>query len=247
MNLSNQDVQLGQNMYESSASQKHPLGTRGYTQDGRAYRYCQAGAADLIAGTIIQSPAVPAGQNTRAVNTTSPIAIGATSVNLTCGSTVAAGFYNEGYLVIASGTGQGYIYQINNHAAVSTGATGVFTLYAEDALVVAITISSTVSLVPNKYRGVIIMPATTATGILVGVATYIITTTQYGWIQTWGPAAVYGADTNAIGSWVTSPATACGQGSSATAASLLTGQVIGHLMRVNVAQEFVVVDLTISP
>lgn len=247
MNLSNQDVQLAQGMFVSSATQQHPLGTRGCDAFGRVWRYVKAGAADLIAGTVIQSPAPPAGQLTRTVQTTGQMSIGSAIISITCASSVAAGFYNDGYLVIASGTGQGFTYTVNNHPAVSTGAVGLFTLYDEDRLVVAITTSSTVSLFPNKYSGVVIMPAATATGVVVGVASYVITLAQFGWIQTWGVCAVLGADVNAIGSYGMSPATACGQVSSATAASLLTGTLIGNFLQTNVAQQMVMMDLKISP
>ncbi len=54
MNLSNQDVQLAQGMFVSSATQVHALGTRGFTPDGRVYRYVLAGAVDLIAGRCVQ-------------------------------------------------------------------------------------------------------------------------------------------------------------------------------------------------
>lgn len=252
MNLSNQDVQLGQAMFESflpatGQPGKHPLGTRGCCADGRVYRYVKAGAVDLIAGTVVQSAAPPAGQLTKAINTTSAVAVGATALTVTCASSVAAGFYNDGYLVVASGAGQGYIYTIINHPAVSTGASGIFTLYDEDKLVVAVTITSTVTLMPNKYSGVIVLPATTATGVIVGVATYVIAAGAYGWVQTWGPCAVQGADTTAIGALVYGPATASGQASGYTATTLLTGQTIGRLMQANVAAQWVAVDLTISP
>lgn len=247
MNLSNQDVQLAQQFFVSSATQQHPLGTRGCDTFGRVFRYVKAGAADLIAGTVIQSPAPPAGQLTTTVNTTGLMSVGNVFISITCASSVAAGFYNDGYLVIASGTGQGFTYTVNQHPAVSTGAVGLFRLYDEDALVVAITNSSTVSLFPNKYNGVVVMPATTATGVVVGVASYVITLAQFGWIQTWGPCGVLGSTTNAIGSWGISPATSCGQVSAATAANLLVGQVIGHLMQANVAAQVVMVDLKISP
>ena len=246
MNLSNRGVALAQGMFVSSSTAQHVLGTRGYTKDGRAFRYVLAGGTSLVAGTAIQSPVIPTGQNTRAVNTTTSTAVGSLQVTLTCGSSVAAGFYNAGYLTIASGAGAGYDYTIQSHPAVSTGATGIFTLYGEDALQVAITTTSTVTLTPNKYSGVVIFP-TTGTGVLVGVATYVITNAQYGWVQTWGPCAVKGADTTAIGAWVYVPATTAGEVSGFTAATLLTGQAVGRLMRVSVAQEFVVVDLTISP
>ena len=249
MNLSNQDVQLAQAMFESSSTAKHPLGTRGADSYGRIYRYVKAGAVDLIAGNVIQSPAVVAGHLTLAINTTSGgTSIGSLNFSVTCASTVAANFYADGYAVIATGAGQGVgPYVISSHAAVSTGATGLFNLYAEDAFVVAITTTSKISLIQNKYSGVIQLPASTATGVIVGVATYVITAAQFGWIQTWGPCSVKGADTTAVGAWVYGPATACGEASGFTAATLLTGQVIGHLLQANVAQQYVAVDLTISP
>lgn len=252
MNLSNQDVQLAQGMFTATAAAAtpvHPLGTRGSDTFGRVYRYVRAGAVDLIAGNVIQSPAVVAGALTLAVNTTSNgTNIGSLSFAVTCASSIAANFYADGFAVIATGAGQGVgPYVINNHAAVSTGATGVFNLYTEDALVVAITTTSKISLLQNKYNSVVQMPASTATGVIVGVATYVIPATACGWIQTWGTCSVLGADTTAVGAWVYGPATACGQASGFTAATLLTGQVIGHLLQANVAGQYVAVDLTVSP
>ena len=68
MNLSNHDVMLGQNMFESSSTQKHPLGTRGVDAMGNVYRYVLAGAVDLIPGRVQQSPAPIAGSQAAAVN-----------------------------------------------------------------------------------------------------------------------------------------------------------------------------------
>jgi len=260
MNLSNQDVRLAQGMFVSSATQVHPLGTRGSTADGRVYRYVKAGGADLVAGNVIQSPAIPAGQLTKAINATSAVGLGATLITVTCASSVAAGFYNEGYLIVASGAGQGFLYTINNHPAVSTGASGIFRLYDEDALQVAVTITSTVSLIPNKYGGVIRTPVTTATGVIVGVATYVITSLQFGWIQTWGPCAVLGGDTNALGSPVDGVSSTAGRirafvvssvvpvaTTSQTVTGTATGQLIGYLLQTNVDGQWIAVDLTISP
>jgi hypothetical protein len=140
---------------------------------------------------------------------------------------------------------------IDKHAAVSTGATGEFFFYADDALVVAISTGTTkVSLFQNKYANVIVVPATTATGTLVGVATYIITAAQFGWIQTWGPCGCVGDDTTALGGLVWAPAGTTGRaiGADATgAATLLIKQIIGHLMQANVSAQVVLVDLRISP
>lgn len=253
-NLSNTDVKLGQNMFESSSTQKHPLGTRGVMSDGRVFRYVLAGAVDLIAGTVLQSPAVVAGHQTLAVNTTSQVAIGGSGVALTCASSVAANFYSEGYAVIASGAGQGFIYQLDAHAAVSTGATGQFPFYLPsdaNTYVTAITTTSTVTLSANKYRGVVIAPITTATGLIVGVAQYVITAAQFGWIQTWGLAAVLSNDASAMGQWLNGIAATCGRSafmsSPAVTACAIVGQFIGHAYQTGVQGQFTVADLRISP
>jgi hypothetical protein len=138
-------------------------------------------------------------------------------------------------------------YQIKTHPAVSTGATGAFTLYDDDALAVAITTTSTVCLCPSKYNGVIQMPVTTATGTVVGVAPYVIKATQYGWIQTWGPSAVKGSDTGALGAPAGAISTSAGRASTFTAATLLTMQAIGVWMQADAAGQWVMVDLRIAP
>src|SRR5712691_9008089 len=251
--LCSQDVALGGTNFISSAAEQFELGTRGYTRDGRVFRYVLNGAVALVAGEVIQSPATVAGHLTRAVNTTSQTSFGATLISLTCGSTVATGFYNEGYLIVASGAGQGLQYQIKSHPAVSTGATAAFTLYDDDAVAVAITATSTVSLIPNKYRGVIQAPVTTATGVVVGVACYPIAITQYGWIQTWGVCPVRGGDTNAIATWADGVSSTAGRirgfaiVSSTGASTLYTGQAIGFMLQTNVDGQFVAFDLRIAP
>jgi hypothetical protein len=247
MNLSNRDVQLAQAMFESSATQKHKLGTRGYTEDGRAYRYVKAGVADLVAGSVVQSPSFVAGHAANAVSTTSPVLAGSTSVDVTCASSAAANQYAEGYLCVATGVGMGYLYTIDKHAAVSTGAVGKFFLHAEESLQVTITTSATVTLLLNKYAGVLLSPANTALGIIVGVATYIITAAQYGWVQTWGPALVFCGGGGTLGAPLLGTATSGGRVSLVTAATLLTQRIIGFAAQTMVEAQYVVIDLTISP
>lgn len=262
MNFSNQNVQLAQGMYISSATQQHPLGTRGYDDMGRAYAYCRAGASDLVAGFVMQGAAIPAGGLTLTVNTSSGgTTPGSTSIKVTCASAVSTGFYNEGLLIVASGSGQGTEYKINSHAAVSTGADGTFTLYFEDAMPVmtnmTISTSSTISLIPNPYMNVIKAPATTLTGPIAGVCKYPITTLQYGWVQTWGPSSVISNDTGAAFAPVVGVGTTSGRvqavsnmttGSTTTFLNnLLNSPVIGYYMAVGVQGEVRPVFLTIRP
>jgi len=250
-NLSNQDVQLAQGMFVSNANQQHPLGTRGCDAAGHVHRYCKAGVADLVAGLTVQSSAPIAGHLLQQANTTGNLTAGSPSIKVTCASSAAVGFYSEGYMLFATGLGQGMRLMIDKHAAVSTGATGEFFFYPDDPLTVAISTGTTkVSLFANKYANVITTPATTATGTIVGVATYIITAGQFGWIQTWGPCGVVGDDTTALGGLVWGPAGTTGRavGADATgAATLLAKQIIGVLMQANVAAQVMLVDLKISP
>jgi hypothetical protein len=253
-NLSNRDVGLAQNMFESSSTQKHQLGTRGVMGDGRVFRYVKAGAVDLIAGTVVQSPVVTAGHQSLTPNTTSQLSIGGSALSLTCASTVVANFYAEGYAIISTSTGAGFQYQLDNHAAVSTGATGLFPFYLPqdgNTLVTAITVTSLVTLVPNKHNGVVIVPATTATGLVVGVATYVITAAQFGWVQTWGQVALLSNDASAMGQWLNGIAATCGRAafmsSPAVTACAIVGQFIGHIYQTGVQGQWVAADLRISP
>lgn len=262
MNFGYHEIELGVQNFISSATQQHPLGTRGRTQDGCMYVYARAGASDLVAGNVIQSAAIIAGHLTLAPHTTTGgTTPGSTSIAVTCVSAVSTGFYNDGYAIVASGSGQGTRYLIANCPVVSTGATGVFTLYGEDAIPtitnMTIATSSKISLVPNPYMNVIQAPATTASNGIAGVCTYPITATQFGWLQTWGLAAVLSNDTAAAGAPVVGVATTAGRvegivsatsGATATFFGNLTkGPVIGFMVAAGVQGEVRPVFLTIAP
>jgi hypothetical protein len=244
MNLSNQDVQLAQAMYESSSSQKHPLGSRGYTPDGRVWRYAQAGAADLVAGNVQQSAApVP----NHLANTPPVVAVGATFFQYTPGATVgAANLYAEGYLQVDTTPGNGYTYTVKNHPAIPSAAAFTLTLMDDDPIQVALTASSRVGLVHNPFKNVIINP-TTATAAVAGVAGYIIVATQYGWIQTWGPCSTLINGTPGVGIGVVISATTAGAVDVAAVAAEINVRIIGHMMQVGVSTKMNFVNLKIYP
>lgn len=229
-NVSNQDIRLAQNMFTSNATQQHPLGTRGYTDDGRAFRYVKNGAAALTAGSAVQMPAVIAGHQ-GLVGFTGGEAANTLQVRVTCVSSVAAGLYADGLMISATSAGVGYTYRVNSHPAVSTGAVGTFTFYSDDPVQVASTAATTWTLF-NQYNGVIQVPITTATGAVLGVAPYVLAITQYGWIQTWGPCGTLIDATNALAVGATTygvstTAGAVGQPANVTTATALLNQPIG--------------------
>src|SRR6202035_5969985 len=128
-------------------------GDLAFTNDGRAFRYAQAGGVTLVAGTVLQSPA----QITNHQNmTTTTAPIGATAITVAVGATaVTANQYANGYLMINDGTGEGFSYKIASHPANAGSLPMVVTL--SDPLEVAVLTADTKStLVSNQYANVII-------------------------------------------------------------------------------------------
>jgi len=196
----------GQALYVSSSTRNHNFGERMVTSDGRVFRYARAGAVDLVAGNMIQAPAQVA--NHLALTPTAA-AIGDTSITVTLGATAAtAGQYAGGWAIISTTPGNGYAYPILGNPAASSS--GSLTVTLAQPLLVALTTSSRVDLQANPYNGVIQTPITTLTGAVVGNAPYIIAATEYGWIQTRGPAACLVKGTPGVGLAVVCPGTAAG-------------------------------------
>lgn len=193
-------------LYQSSATKQHEFGEKTVTSDGRIFRYAKAGAADLVAGNMIQAPAQIA--NHLAL-VPAAAAIGAQTITVTLGATAAtAGQYAGGWAIISTTPGNGYAYPITGNPAASSSGSLTVTLAKE--LIVALTASSRVDLQANPFNGVIQTPVTTLTGACVGNAAYIITAAEHGWIQTHGPAACLVAGTPGVGLAVVVPGTAAG-------------------------------------
>jgi hypothetical protein len=235
-------IAIGHDGWSSSSTQAHPLGTRAITKDGRVFRYCQAGGADTVAGKVYQSAAPIANH---LANTPPAVAIGATSFTYTPGATAgAANLYAEGYLQVDTTPGEGYTYSVSGHDAIASST--AFTLFLNDPIQIALTTSSRVGLVHNAYKNVIINP-TTATAAVAGVAPYITTTTQYGWLQTWGPCSTLINGTPGVGIGVVISATTAGAVDVAAVAAEINVRIIGHMMQVGVSTKYNFVNLHIAP
>lgn len=175
----------------------HNLGDRFVLNDGKVVAFAKAGAVTLVPGTLLQCPAeITNHQNL----TPAAAAAGALSVTVTLGATAAtANQYAGGYLYVTVTPGQGYRYLIKSHPAAALSTTLVLTL--AEPILVALTTSSRVDLVPNSLNGVIINP-TTATGAPVGAAIYPITAGNYGFIQVGGEASLLADGAVAVGTSV---------------------------------------------
>jgi hypothetical protein len=186
-------VIYGIDPYTQSSIQEHNLGAVGFSSDGRKFRYVKFGGT-LIAGNLLQAPAENTGEQGLAV--AAAAAIDALNVSVTCGGTVAANLFADGYLVVTTTDGNGIYYKIKSHPALASATAATFELY--DPLVVALTTSSKVDLVMNPYKNVIQNP-TSASAAPVGVAVIAGTSAYYGWIQTGGPACVLAQGTLTVG------------------------------------------------
>jgi len=243
--LSYRPILLAQDGFTSSATQQHPLGAIGVTKDGRQFRYCQAGSgADLVAGNCIQGPAVIPDHLARTAAVT---LAGAQSTVFTPAATGgAANLYAEGYLGVDTAPNLGATYMVKDHAAITASVAFTVNLDLEDSVLVAWSTASRINLIHNPYKNVIQMPVTTATGLLVGVAQYIITASQFGWLLVKGIGSVLIAGTPALGAGVMAPGAVAGAAEIITTTNLVVGQYVGRMAQIGVAGKANFVMVTID-
>ena len=189
--------------YAESATQLFPLGTTLDWGD-RAFKYAQMDGA-VTAGKLLQQKASVVANHSQCDMTG---AVSATTTDTTdisvefSGDTDAAlNLYQDGYLIINSGTGAGQSWRIKSHAAVNAGddTTAVITVYGKLVTALASGASSEATLTYNPYKDVIVSPGGAATGGVVGVTNIDMTDAYYGWIQVRGPKACLAGETLVLG------------------------------------------------
>ena len=211
-----------QDVLSTSTTLKHDLGALGITTDGRKFRYCKAGGTALVAGKLQQSPVEIT--NHQDLTPTAARAIGDTTVTVTLGATAATlNQYSNGWLVATTSTGAGFQYKIKSHPAADSLATLVVTL--DDPFIVATATTTRFDLVLNPFNGVVVNP-TTATSGPVGVAVYNIGASEFGWIQTNGPAVILSDAGSTVGTNVSASNATAG----AVEASVTAQAAIGYAL-----------------
>ena len=182
----------------TSTTKLFPLGTK--LQNGnRTFRYARAANAGIAIGETVQAPAPVANNNDRAVaqiDGSNP-AVGDSALAVTLGGAPALNFFEEGYVAIVDGTGQGQLLHIASNDASASPCT--LTLL-EEVVVALDAADSKASVFPNQYAGLIKTPAAPSSAVL-GVAPVAVSANEYFWLQPSGPAAVVqaGADQPAAG------------------------------------------------
>ena len=226
-----------QDTLSSSSDKLHDLGQLGMTSDGRKYRYCKA-VATTVTGECYSSAGQDAQFEAMAIQANA--AIGAIEISITIGTTtVNANDFDEGYLMVASGTGIGQSSKIVSHGTGTSGQTVVFVI--EDALMVALTTagSSTLTVVKNPYDDVIVQ-ATTPVAQTAGIASFAIPTGEFGWLQTGGPAACL---------WDNVPTTVelLSVAASTTTEGAVTLQTTANNAQIGISMHVVSVSTEVSP
>jgi len=164
---------------------------------GRVWKYARAGGSNIARGVMT----VSADQDAQRVNlsfATAP-AVGDKKASVTIGTGAAsADDYQDGWLVVQDGTGEGRAYPIEGHDAITASTAGTFVL--KEAIDTAgATAEVNVDLVKNRYDDIVIGPGSDNLDVATGVPTVALTTLYYGWVQTWGACSVWQDETSGVG------------------------------------------------
>lgn len=213
-------------------SKRWPLGTRMVLQDGRRYVFAKAGATALATGKVQQSEVPDPDHDTLAVLSG---AANARLISFTNGSdAVEADLYADGSVVTeaAAGASEGYLLKVDISHDSQAASTGVeIPLAAGSGLPIALNTSDTITLCKNPYDDVIISAAPPV-ALILGVACSPIPIANWGWLQTWGPAAVLVAGVEVIGGRV-SP---CGTAGPSTVGAIEASGIIITTTAATIAQ-----------
>lgn len=197
-------------IYQTSSTQKVPLGTRGRTPDGRVFRYAKNGATALVAGL----PVTPAAMGELAcVNATAGMAL---VVNTTIYSTqnvfkiggsyydagLTANAYKEGFLLVCSTYDVGapmrlkiksHTAQVSNTSAGSCATDDYAEFTLEDGVFPTTNINTSMAfgLLKNPYAGTLVAVTNACPKLpIIGVPVCAVAASYYYWCQTWGDCMV---------------------------------------------------------
>ncbi len=186
-------------IWDTGATAGLTVGTRGTLDDGRVYYYARnSGSAALVAGNLLISEVVNSANEDIAVNTA---VAGDTSITITSGTATAnANDFARGYVHVVDELGEGIIYQIASHPAIT--ATAEIAIALVYPVNVTFHANATVVLVKNPWMDVVIS-ATGQAKLPAGVSQVAVaagdSNAQFFWCQTWGMSAGFQDEASAIG------------------------------------------------
>ena len=243
----------------ASAIGNLPLGTLMVLPDGRKFRHAQASAVALVAGDLYQGNTMAVIAGTADANIIANLAvaasaaIGAQSVSVTMAGTAAVSkdLLADGFLLVATSSGQGHVYKIKGNTAAGSTLATTITLEPTDPLMVALAAASTkVGIRANAFKSVILTTAdTVGAGAIVGVAPVAVAASRYCWIQRSGEAPVLSDATLIEGIPVTASSAVAGAvmpGIATTTVHYKQRQIVGFAMAVAASASYSVAYLTLE-
>ena len=207
-------IQSGRYGFEKQTTSKkrQVYGATMALADGRIFRYVENGGTAIGEGLVVVSEA-PAGNHDDDLVVATSSSVGGFTIGVTLGGTAAAkDLYAEGYLRpnLASTTPH-ELYKIKGHAAISSSATGTFTIDEPDGFQTAVTAGTdSVGLLKSPYKDIVVAPAAVA-GRFVGVTCADLEADYFGWIQVTGLANAKMDGTPAFGTLVGASSNHAGQ------------------------------------
>jgi len=232
------------NPYASSVSQEFPLGTRCISAE-HEWAYCYNGAAALIPGYCVQSPA-SAGAAHDMDMVTAAADVGDYTVTITPGASTSmtANQYKEGILFTNDLAGEGQSMRIKSHPAITHSTTGILTLY--DPVTLALTSATLTGVRKNPYNGVVITPHTTLTGYTVAVVNIPVPINYYFWGIVKGECAIHTIGTVVIGQGVTDDTTTGSVNGAVGPPSAFTERIIGVCVNASVTTDKSLINVNLS-
>ncbi len=200
--------------FADTTGENYPVGTKMLIEDGRAFRFTEAGGTALVVGNLNSGVAPVTGTQSENLDT---LAAGVTILTgvASTGINPAANLFQYGYVHTDNATTLP-IMRIKENPLFASNV-GTLTLFTPSPT--AIAAGNTVTYIENPWRDVIIH-GTPPAAVLVGVCRVALTANQYGWLQTTGPCTcLLDTDTTTIG--------AIGDPVCASAASDADGSVSG--------------------
>jgi hypothetical protein len=189
---------------QGTTTKQVSVGTRYEDAFGRTFHYAYCTTA-IGRGKLGAGAATVANHNNMSFQTAP--AVGDKEVKVTLGGTaLTADQYADGWLTVNDGTGEGRTYRIEGCDA-QTSTTGTATIYLVEQIDTAGALSeANVDLTYNRYDELLVQSSTTQTYVPAGVPICVggLGSAEYGYIQTWGPCAVWADEANdALGSQIT--------------------------------------------
>lgn len=215
-------------------AERFPVGSKMEIEDGRIFRFAEAGATALEDDELTEAVAPSANFLDEAVATLAAGVLVLTGVGSTTGNG-AVNLFRYGYVWSSTATNANPLYRIKSNILITAGATsGTITLFVPT--VAAYAAADTITYIENPWRDIIVATATTAAGVHTGVPAIDIAANAFGWVQTRGPALVLIAGVVVLGNPVIVSGTAGAVGPAASQTTNLTG-VIGRCIAVEATTE----------